>query len=254
MSFNPMDLTGKRILVTGASSGIGKGAAQVLSKLGAKLVLLARNKERLKATLDSLAGEGHSCYVFDLSAADEIPSLMKDIAREQGPLSGLFHSAGITFIWPVRMVKKKYIDAVFSGSIDAALMLTKGFCQKEANVEGGASIVFMSSVAGLSGAAGLSIYSASKGAVDAAMRSLAVELAPRGIRVNSIAAGGVESVMHTEHLKHFTEEQLKTYREKHLLGYGFPDDVAYAAAFLLSDASRWITGTTMIVDGGLCCA
>lgn len=254
MSFNPMDLTGKRILVTGASSGIGKSAAQVLSKLGAKVVLLARNEERLKATLDSLAGEGHGCYVFDLSAADEIPSLMKDIAREQGPLSGLFHSAGITFIWPSRMVKKKYIDAVFSGSIDAALMLTKGFCQKEVKGPGGASIVMMSSVAAVCGHTGLSIYSASKGAVDGAVRALAVELAPRGTRVNSIVAGGIESEMHTKHLKNLIVEELLVYRRKHLLGYGTHEDVANAAAFLLSDASRWITGTTLIVDGGYCCA
>lgn len=249
-----MDLTGKRILVTGASSGIGKATAQLCSKLGAQMVLLARNEERLQSTLESLEGEGHGSYAFDLSAIDEIPALMKKIAQEHGNLSGFFHAAGITFIWPVRMTKKKYIDAVFSSSIEAALLLTKGFCQKEVTKPGNTSIVFMSSAAGLCGVAGLSIYSASKGAVDGATRSLAVEFAPRGIRVNSIAAGGVESEMHAKHLKNFTQVELMFYKQRHLMGYGTNEDVANAAAFLLSDASRWITGTTMVVDGGYCCS
>ena len=253
MDTNPLDLRGKRILVTGASSGIGKAASQLLSKLGANVVVLARNEERLQSTLESLSGEGHAKYVFDLGATDEIPGLMKKMAGEQGHLSGLFHCAGITLIWPVTLLKKKYIDSVFSSSIAAALLLARGFCQKGVRNQNGGSIVIMSSVAGVRGVKGLSIYSASKAAIDGAVRSLALELAPRGIRINSIAAAGIESVMHNEYLKNFTKEELFIYTRKHLMGFGTAEDVANAAAFLLSDASRWITGTTMLVDGGSSC-
>jgi NAD(P)-dependent dehydrogenase (short-subunit alcohol dehydrogenase family) len=138
--------------------------------------------------------------------------------------------------------------------VKAALLLTRGFCQKGVQAQGEKnSLVFMSSAAGLCGVAGMSIYSASKAAVDGAMRSLACELAPRGIRVNSIAAGAVKTEMHEETVRKLNEQEIKNYEQRHLLGFGSPEDVAYAAAFLLSDAAAWITGTTMVVDGGYCC-
>lgn len=253
MNISPMNLADKRILVTGASSGIGKAAAQLISRLEAKIVLMARNEARLQMTLESLSGEGHSIYAFDLTAVDDIPAMMKKIVLEQGMLSGFFHAAGIEMIMPVSILKRKYIDPVFDVSIKAALMLARGFCQKGVQKPGNASLVFMSSAAGLCGVAGMSIYSASKAAIDGAVRSLACELAPRSIRVNSIVAGAVQTEMHDEILKKLTEEEILEYRRKHLLGFGKPEDIAHAAAFLLSDASHWITGTTMIVDGGYSC-
>ena len=253
MTINPMDLSGKRILVTGASSGIGRTTSQLLARLGARVALLARDEARLQQTLDSLAGSGHSMDVFDLAAIDEIPALLKRLAKEQGPLAGLFHCAGVGTIMPVSILKGKYIDPVLDVSIKAALLLTRGFCQKGVHREGPASIVFMSSAASLRGKIGLSIYSASKAAIDGAVRSLAVELSGRRIRVNSIAAGAVQTEMHHEIVKNLDEAGISEYREKHLLGFGSPEDIAYAAAFLLSDAAKWITGTTMVVDGGYSC-
>jgi NAD(P)-dependent dehydrogenase (short-subunit alcohol dehydrogenase family) len=254
MKLNPMDLTGKRILVTGASSGIGRVTAQILSQLGAKVILMARNEERLQLALASLAGEGHAKCIFDLTIADEIPAMMKKLAQDHGPFTGLFHAAGIGVIMPVSILKEKYIARVLDVSIKAALMLTRGICQKRVFAPEACSIVFMSSAASLRGKIGMSIYSASKAAIDGAVRSLAAELAGRHIRVNSLAAGGVQTEMHHGIVKNLDEASTSDYRQKHLLGFGSPEDIAYAAAFLLSDASKWITGTTMIVDGGYCCA
>jgi NAD(P)-dependent dehydrogenase (short-subunit alcohol dehydrogenase family) len=248
-----MDLTGKRILVTGASSGIGKATALLLSKLGAKVVLSARNMERLQSTLDSLDGDGHGLYVFDLEAVDEIPPLVRKIAQEQGRLSGLFHSAGTGGIMTVNLLKGKYVEQVFASSVTATLLLVRGFCQKGVRANGGNSLVFMSSAAALCGVSGMSIYSASKAAINGAIRSLACELAPRGIRVNSLVAGGVRTGMHETLEKTLSDYEILQYEQKHPLGFGDPDDVAYAAAFLLSDTSKWITGTTLIVDGGYSC-
>lgn len=254
MVFNPMDLTGKRILVTGASSGIGKVTAKTICKLGGKVILLARQEQRLKQVFTDLVGDGHGINAFDLTATDDIPGMMRVLAREHGYLTGVFHAAGMGAIMPVNILKQKYIDAVLDVSVKASLMLSRGFCQKgvqEQGVKG--SLVFMSSAAGLCGVAGMSMYSASKAAVDGAVRSLACELAPRGIRVNSIAAGAVKTEMHEEIVKNLSEPEIKDYEQRHLFGFGNPEDVAHAAAFLLSDAATWITGTTMVVDGGYCC-
>ena len=251
MSMNPMSLVGKRILVTGASSGVGKAAAIIFSKLGAEVMLLARNEERLQETYDALEGQNHGIYLFDLYHIDEIPGLLKKITLEQGPLSGIFHSAGVTSIKSVALMKDKYIEAVFASSIKAALMLAKGFIQKNVKAEGGTSLVFMSSTLSIMGVSGLSIYSASKGAIDGAVKSLAVELASRKVRVNSLVSGGLETEMHTESLKNMGPEELAAYEKRFPLGYGSAEDVAYAAAFLLSDAAKWITGTNLVIDGGL---
>jgi NAD(P)-dependent dehydrogenase (short-subunit alcohol dehydrogenase family) len=251
---NPMDLTGKRVLVTGASSGIGQATAQLISRLGGTVILLARNEERLRETYDTLDGQGHSFISFDLSDVDQIPPLLKKIAREDGPISGVFHSAGIISLMAVTFIKEKHVDEIFSSSIKSAIMLTKGMCQKDVKMEGISSIIFMSSVASLCGVKGLSLYSASKAAIDGVVRSLALELAPRNIRVNSIVAAGIETKMYYKYVESLPEEGFALYKQRHLMGFGKVEDIAQAAAFLLSDAAKWITGTSMVVDGGYSCA
>ena len=244
-----MDLTGKRILVTGASSGIGRETSIILSKLGARVVLLARSKERLEETYSKLEGTDHSIYEYDLEQLDGIPKLLKDIAMEQGRLSGLFHAAGIEATLALNAIKREKVESVFMTSAFASLMIAKGFSNKDVRQDN-SSMVFMSSVAGLTGNKGLSLYSASKAAVDGAVRAIAVELAGKSIRVNSIAAGTVKTQMYEDYLVRTPVEAVEKKLEGHPLGFGLSEDVALAAAFLLSDASKWITGTTMVVDGG----
>lgn len=249
MTFNPMSLEGKRILVTGASSGIGRETSVILSRLGAKLVIVARNKDRLDETYSMLEGKGHSIYEYDLEQLDGIPELLKKVASDQGRLSGLFHSAGLGATMALSLMKEAKIESVFKTSAFASLMLAKGFAQKD--VRGDiSSMVIMSSAAGLTGNNGLALYSASKSAVDGLVRAIAVELADKGIRVNSIAAGLVKTQMYEELAKRAPIEAIKKKMKGYPLGFGLSEDVGMAAAFLLSDASKWITGTTMVVDGG----
>jgi len=250
MDFNPMSLSGKKILVTGASSGLGRETSIVLSKLGASVILVARNIERLEETRSKLEGTGHHVFPFNLDNLDAISDFFKRISAQSGPLSGLFHAAGIEMTVSIKGLKPRDMLPVFSTSIFSTLMLVKGFCQKGVRTDGPSSLVFMSSTASLTGTKGLSVYSSSKAAIDGAVRSLAVELANKQIRVNALAAGMIRSKMLETVARVMSPERLQERESQHPLGFGEPLDVALAVAFLLSESSKWITGTTMVVDGG----
>lgn len=250
MSIFKTDLfAGKTFLVTGASSGIGQGTSKLLSECGARVVLTGRNEARLKETLSQLSGSEHIASPSEFRDADQTFDWLKATLASTGPLDGVFHSAGIEVIRPVRMIKQAQLNDVLGSSLFAAFGLARGLSQKNALVDGG-SIVLMSSVAGLSGQIGLTAYSAAKSSIDGLVRSLSCELAPRKIRVNSIAAGAVNTAMHSRLTAGGGEDAMAGYEQSHLLGFGEVDDVAQAALYLLSPASRWVTGTTMVVDGG----
>jgi NAD(P)-dependent dehydrogenase (short-subunit alcohol dehydrogenase family) len=246
---NPLDMTGRRVLVTGASSGIGRDTALLLSTLGATLILVGRDEGRLDASLQSLTGTGHQVEVFDLSNVLGIPAWIKGIATASGPLSGLVHSAGMTGTSPLRFQTPEEVSTMFKVNVESAFALAKGFRQKGVCLNP-ASLVFLSSVAGLTGVAGKSAYGASKAALVSLAASLALELARDGIRVNCVAPGWVETEMTRSDSKNLTPEQYEVLKQRHLLGLGQPRDVAHAIAFLLADTARWITGTTLVVDGG----
>lgn len=247
---NPMDMTGKRVLVTGASSGIGRETAILLSRLGATIVAAGRDKDRLQQTLGALQGIGHVAAEFDLGQLDEIPQWMKTLATTGGPFSGLVHSAGLHRTMPVSMIRSQSLDTLMRVNVYGAALLARGFRQRECRAPGTGSVVFLSSVAGIVGEPGVCAYSASKAAIIGLTRSLAMELARENIRVNAVAPGFVMTEM-SQHLKEsLTESQFSALELKHPMGLGQPVDVAHAIAFLAGDAARWITGTTMIVDGG----
>lgn len=242
-------LEGMTYLITGASSGIGRATAMLLANCGAHLVLNGRDEVRLHETLSSLTGSGHRTFTAALQTADQTAEVVKSLLEETGPLNGVFHSAGIEMIRPIRMVKQAQLEDVLGSSLFAAFGIARALSGKNGSVDG-ASLVFMSSVAGSTGQGGMTAYSAAKAAVDGMVRSLACEMAPRKIRVNSIAAGAVQTAMHERLTNGSSDEASESYSNSHLLGFGIPEDIAHAAVYLLSPASRWVTGTTMFVDGG----
>lgn len=240
---NPMDLAGRRVLVTGASSGIGRECAVLFSRLNARLILAARNRERLEETKSLLDGDGHQVEVFDVADLDAILPWVKGLASGGGPLHGIVHSAGVHEIAPLRMLNAARLDGVLRVNLNAAMLLGAAFRQKGCHAPG-ASLVFISSVAALRGHAGVGAYTAGKSALLGFTRSAAVELAREDIRVNCVAPGLVETAMGGRLQAQATETG------EYPLGAGTPRDVANGIAFLLSDAARWITGSTLVIDGG----
>ncbi len=246
---NPMDLSERKILITGASSGIGRETAILLSKLGAKIILSGRNIDKLNETLSLLSGDAHVIKPFDLTLVDQIWEWLKKISEDIGPLNGLVHSAGMQIMKPLRVLREKDIEELLKVNLSSSVALISAFRQKDVCSEN-SSIVLMSSVMGLVGQPAISIYAASKAGVIGLTKSAALELTKQKIRVNCVAPGHVWTRMAGEVKDLISDEQYQKIEAMHPLGIGYPIDVALSVAFLLSDASRWITGTVLVVDGG----
>ena len=240
---NPFSLAGKRILVTGASSGIGRQIALGCTHAGAEVVASGRDTERLQATLAGLSGTGHQSLALDL--CDD--SAVKAAVPTLGKLDGVVHGAGISLLSPLRLATRPHIESQLAANLIGPMLLTQQLLLRNAIGHGGA-IVFVSSISAHIGVHGVSSYAASKGALEAMARSLSMEVAKKGIRVNCLAPGLVQTPMFEAALSTTggLDETIKTYP----LGLGLPEDVANAAVFMLSPASRWITGTTLVLDGG----
>lgn len=246
MSYNPFSLERKTILVTGASSGIGQATAIECAKMGAKVVITGRNVERLQETFEQLEGEGHLQIVADLDNEDEITKLV-----EQCPvLNGLVNNAGRGKSKPVSFIGLQDLQDVYQTNLFGVALLTKMLLKKKKIAKEG-SIVFTSSISAYMTAPGLSIYASSKAAVSAYMRTCAIELGAKGIRANAILPGMVETKLINRGT--YTEEDKQNDLNLYPLGrYGQPEDIARAMVFLLSDASGWMTGTELVMDGGRC--
>lgn len=244
--YNPFSLKGKTILVTGASSGIGAATAVECSKMGANVIVTGRNEERLKKTFDHLDisfGANHLMIIADLADETSVNSLVE----QTGILDGVVNNAGVNRVKPVTFIKQDDFDYVFQNNAWAAVNLTRSLCRKK-KLRKNSSIVFTSSVSAFFNAPGRALYAGSKAALTAFMRSFAVELSDKGIRANAVHPGLVETKLIAENL---TEEELQNNLKEYPLNrFGKPEDVAWAIIYLLSDASAWVTGTSMIVDGG----
>lgn len=247
---NPMSLAGKRVLVTGASSGIGLATAKLAADLGAQLVLVARHEDALQSVRWGLPkSERHQVVACDLARTDSIPELLAEATRT-GKLDGLVHAAGIGPAVPVPFVKEDLIDTVLRTNYYSFVALVKE-CSKQKNRNTPFSFVGVSSIASRIGWGGNGIYAGSKGALDASMRSFAVELAPKGFRVNTVCPGHVKTpLFEREVVVALGEVGVKAIMDKQPLGVGEPEQVAAAICFLLSDAASFITGVSLPVDGG----
>ena len=233
---NPLQLEGKTILVTGASSGIGQSTAILLAELGARVALVARSEQRLQQTLELLPGKSHWVECWDLSELDRIPEKFSNLVSKTGPLDGFVHSAGMTSLMPLRTLSTDQLESVMRVNYYAAAGLSKEFSSKRMH-RTPASIVLVASLAGLLGLPAQTAYCASKGAVIAFARSAAIELSKREIRVNCVAPGPVQTGMLDLFARVVTTEQ-HTAHVRTPLGEGTPLDVAHAIAFLLADTGR----------------
>ena len=234
ISYNPVSLEGKTVLVTGASSGIGRATAIECALLGAKVILTARNEQRLVETLNMLQGEGHLSIIADLS----IPEDVDKIVEELPVLDGLVNNAGMNKILPIQFVTSSELMMTMQVNAISPIMLTQGILKKKKLSRGG-SIVFVSSIAGHTrSSVGNSMYCASKGAITGFVKCVAKELAVKKIRCNEILPGQADQM----------NEMTSRIPMKRL---GKPDEIAKGITFLLSDAASYITGSSLIVDGGL---
>lgn len=244
--YNPYSLEGKTILVTGASSGIGAETAVECSRLGANLIITGRNEERLKNTfarLDDSSFQKHLFALSDLTDESSLEALVESIY----PIDGLVSNVGVNRVKPLAFIKQEDLDFVFQNNTFSGINLIRLLLKKK-KLNRNASIVFTSSVSAFFNAPGRALYASSKAAMTSLMRSVALELADKGIRANAVHPGMVETKLIHESLS--DEEREKGMMDYPLKRYGRPDEIAWAIIYLLSDASSWVTGSSLTIDGG----
>ena len=243
MNYNPYSLKGKVILITGASSGIGRSTAIECSKMGAKVIITARNEERLKETLSQLEGEGHQMILADLSLNEDIDALVSQLPV----LDGVVNNAGFTKMRPVLQINEQVFKEIMQVNTYAPIMLTQKIIKKKKLKQG--SIVFTSSMAALKSSPANSMYGCSKAAISIFVKNAAQEFASKQIRVNAVCPSMVDTDIMKDDM--LSMEQIAANKASYPLGrWGKPEEIAWAIIYFLSDASQWITGVNLVIDGG----
>ena len=250
---SPFSLKNKNIVITGSSSGIGRQCAISCSQMGANVIMIARNEQRLKETHQKLSPGKHLFFCQDITEYEKLKDIVDESVRNVGRLNGLIHSAGIEITLPARSMNAKKYEQLYATNVIAGFELAKIISSKKFINSNRASFVYIASITGIVGRKGLVGYSSSKGALIAGVRSLTLELALRNITVNSISPGLIMTDLMKKFYAKLENDQKENRAREYPLGIGQTEDVANACIFLLSDAAKWITGTNLIVDGG-CCA
>lgn len=245
MQYNPFSLKEKTILVTGASSGIGKSCAIEISKMGASVLITGRDHTRLSETFGSLYSENNKLIVADISTDSGIQNLVQSCTE----IDGIIHAAGVANPKPFNFIGREYMSSIMDTNFVAPVLLTQKL-YKNKLLKKSSSVVFISSISGnLIGSLGNSIYSASKGAINGVTKGMALEFAKRKIRVNTIMPGMIDTGIFDN--SSISTEDLENDMKKYPLGrYGNVEDIAYLSIYLLSDTSLWVTGSNFLIDGG----
>lgn len=247
---NPMDLTGKHYLVTGASSGLGRETCIALSKLGAIVSLTARNEKKLAGTRSRMSGINHEGYPFDVNHIEGIEELIKRMVNRNGKLDGYVHCAGIGTVKPLSMTKYDFMQEMMRVHVLSFVEFSRIITKKKFSNDAG-SIVAVSSAGTRHSDKGKTAYAAAKGALDAVVRPLAIELGEtRKIRVNTVNPCWIKTDMYYEFIREFGQEQMDETLDGYVLGVAEPSEIANVIAFLLSEASSKITGQNICVDSG----
>jgi len=244
---NPYSLEEKTIVVTGATSGIGNEIAIQVANMGANVVLIGRNETALGSTLSQLRGQGHTKYLCDLTDSDQLLNLVDALNK----IDGLVHCAGSIELLPMKKVNKAKLSQLLSINYIAPFLFTSELLRKN-KFNDNSSVVFITSINGTDiGVQGFTNYAGTKGAISGAVKSMALELAPK-IRVNCVSPGMIETPMSSKIESLIGKKNMDDDRHSYPMGsYGSAADVAFAAIYLLSDASKWVTGTNLRVDGGI---
>lgn len=241
---NPFSISGKKILITGASSGLGRSMAIISAGLGATVYITGRNAAALSETFEMLDGSGHGMFVADLSVQAEIEQLIAQLPV----LDGVINNAGINKRALTQYTKETDLDALFTINLKSPIMIIRNLL-KNKKIEQQASLIFISSVSANHPGIGNGVYSATKGGISSFAKVLAQELAPKKIRVNTIQPGMIRTGINAK--GPLSDEDYAKDEQKYPLSrYGTPEEIAYASVYLLSDASKWITGTDLVIDGG----
>ena len=246
LSFNE-----QKVLVTGASSGIGKAVTQLLNQQGVFVVLCGRNLEKLRSVQNSLENPSNTeIFAFDFENTSNFSNLLEDSVASSGVFTGFVHCAGVDISKPYKLLKQEDFDLLYKLNITIPFNLSKQLANKKRFSKNGGSFVWIGSVMGQLGQKGKIAYTANKAAIEGLVKSYALELAPRKIRVNVVAPGIVKTPLTEELFSKLAEDQVSAIEKMHPLGFGKPNDVANLVGFLLSEESNWITGTSYLIDGG----